>query len=741
MESSQSDNASSRLPFVYKAGETVGSDYILEDLLGRGGSGVVFKARHKHLNQHFAIKILTAELTEEKSWQRFQREVQTLVKLNHPNIVRVYNMGIDREKNPFCVMELLNGPTLAQVIKAEQFLFAGEAIEYILAVSKALEAAHKAKIIHRDIKPGNIVLMQVGDGENKTVKVKLVDFGLARLVDDNINLLKAAERSKQSLTEKGEVFGSPLYMSPEQCRGQDLDHRTDIYSLGCSFFEALTGQVPFHGKNVVQTFQMHESAPVPALAKVNKEGVFPEELEHVVRRMLEKEPDKRYQNMDSVIHDLERIQFGKPVKSTLQEVRDSAFRTSTDEDSSSIVTGSSGQTTSFSKKLVSKQGLVLMAALLIFTTALSLTTFNFILNPIKPTTQTLQMSQNSSKAATLSTKPEELARARRHADFANFKIDRLRKETGKYARIEFPPCFESCSVTDADGKFLNQLQNRKLNPFYVKLPITFEINALNVPPRCLEEFEAGEVDCVDLNFMNTREDWLEIGQVLRKWGHIGFIRISASVIPKAESDDHAQSYLNQIPDKPTMSVSITHCQIPHKEMEYFSLPTHVLFYKFTDNSQDIKSGSNRKEFDATTILRPVLVHKNIRSLRLGNLVWTQNDYDNILKLSDLETFELNGIGVTAEKILALKKLKRLSELHLRLDDTSAETLKAVAELRQLKRFYLTCPEEASAARKSIENYYAKAHVSFHTYFLSPAEKNPVQEIMKDTKDFRFLENN
>lgn len=717
-------------PFIYKAGETVGNDYILEELLGRGGSGVVFKARHKHLDQHFAIKLLTAELTEEKSWQRFQREVQTLVKLNHPNIVRVYNMGIDRDKTPFCVMELLNGPTLAQVIKAEQFLFAGEAIDYFLAVSKALEAAHKAKIIHRDIKPGNIVLMQVGEGENKSVRVKLVDFGLARLVDDNINLLKAAERSKQSLTEKGEVFGSPLYMSPEQCRGQDLDHRTDIYSLGCSFFEALTGQVPFHGKNVVHTFQMHESSAVPALAKVNKEGVFPEELEHAVRRMLEKDPDKRYQNMASVIHDLERIQVGKPVKSTLSEVRDSAFKNSNGSEENTTGSNSSGQTTSFSKKLVGKHGLLALTGMLVMTAGIALAVCYSIFNPPKA----------PKPAKNLEAVEKEIEKAPPHKDYVPFTITHYSGKDGKFLSMKFPPCFEGCAVTDAGGKYYHQLQNPGKEPFLFKAPITFLVHAVNVPLRCLENFAPRDVDCLDLNFLNKKEDWLELGQVLRQWGHIGFIRISKSVIPKAEGKDPPEGFLNQIPDKPTMSLSITHCQIPHKEMESFALPTHVLFYTFSDNSQDVKEGNTRKKFDAATILRPVLVQKNIYSLRLGHLEWSKDDFNDILKLSELGVLELRGLNLTAGKIMSLKKLTKLKELYLWQQDMTPEVLMAVGKLKQLKRFYLNYAEGDETAKAGIKKWFAKNHASFEIIFVPIEGPDPFHEIMKDTKDLKFLGN-
>lgn len=302
----------------YKPGITVGEDYILQEFLGKGGMGVVFRASHRFIKQDYAIKLLPVDSSTEDNWLRFQREAQALAKLNHPGIVRIFNMGIDRRQCPYYVMELLSGISLAEALKKRGPMPQSDALACFLKVASALEAAHKQHIIHRDVKPANIMLLapseQPGMQASQAAAVKLVDFGLARVLEGKMkeqSLILTKE--EQNLTRTGHVFGSPLYMSPEQCRGELLDIRSDIYSFGCSFFEALTGLVPFHGQTPLETFMMHESKTPPKLSEMSPLSTFSDDLENAVAKMLAKRKEKRYQNMDSLIHDLERISAGKPI--------------------------------------------------------------------------------------------------------------------------------------------------------------------------------------------------------------------------------------------------------------------------------------------------------------------------------------------------------------------------------------------------------------------------------------------
>jgi serine/threonine protein kinase len=224
--------------------------------------GVVYRVQHLILDRQFALKLLAPEQINNLSWRRFELEGRSLAKLNHANIVSIYNMGVDRGC-PYFVMDWLDGISLAERIDESGPLTERESLEIFLQVCSGLSCAHANGIIHRDIKPANIMLI----GKGKDTKVKIVDFGIARLQSQNAN-------SMQALTKNGEVFGSPLYMSPEQSRGEEIDERSDLYSVGCSLFETLTGKPPFRGASAIATLMMHQEAASPGLSSVSSANIF-----------------------------------------------------------------------------------------------------------------------------------------------------------------------------------------------------------------------------------------------------------------------------------------------------------------------------------------------------------------------------------------------------------------------------------------------------------------------------------
>ena len=227
-------------------------------------------------------------------------------------------MGIDKGC-PYFVMDLLTGMSLADRIKSSGPLSEKESLEIYLQVCAGLSCAHKSGIIHRDIKPANIMLIAAASG----VLVKIVDFGMARLQ-------VPSGSASQALTASGEIFGSPYYMSPEQTLGEEMDARSDIYSLGCSLFETLTGRVPFAGSTAIQTLMMHQEteAAVPSSLLTNSNitssnrtssnrtsGKLSPAIDAVVARCLKKEAKQRYQSADQLAIDLQRIIDGKPIGS------------------------------------------------------------------------------------------------------------------------------------------------------------------------------------------------------------------------------------------------------------------------------------------------------------------------------------------------------------------------------------------------------------------------------------------
>ncbi len=309
---------------VYSTGDIVDNSYRLISLLGTGGMGVVFHCQHLILGKEYALKLLAADKLSAESWKRFQSEAKALARLHHPGVVGIHNMGIDAQECPYYVMDLLEGESLSQIIKANHRLPQARALSIFIQLADALDSAHQQGIIHRDIKPSNVMVLAEKSGD----KVKLVDFGIARLSNRDVS----GAFNSQNKTAAGTVFGTPYYMSPEQSLGKPVDNRSDIYSLGCALFEALTGIPPFCGANAFETILMHQSNEAPSLNSVYPEGKFPNSLESAVAKMLNKNVDERYQSMKQVGHDLSRVAAGKSIGFKKIESRTEASRNFREEE-------------------------------------------------------------------------------------------------------------------------------------------------------------------------------------------------------------------------------------------------------------------------------------------------------------------------------------------------------------------------------------------------------------------------
>jgi serine/threonine protein kinase len=286
---------------ILPSGTIIGGTFRIISVIGLGGMGVVYLAEHAGLKRRCALKILASELVNEKDWLRFQGEAKTLAGLTHPTLVKVYDLGIHDNHVPFYAMDYLPGRTLETEIIENGPISLEFALKIFIELLDGLAYAHRHGIIHRDIKPGNIMLCR---NENGTTSAKILDFGIAKLGG-------AASREKQNLTSTGEIFGSPYYMSPEQCIGLDVDARSDIYSLGCTLFESLTGFVPFEAETPLDTVALHEEGAPPTLAEVDGSRKYPASMEMVVARCLSKRPEDRYQSAKEMAIDLIRVQEGK----------------------------------------------------------------------------------------------------------------------------------------------------------------------------------------------------------------------------------------------------------------------------------------------------------------------------------------------------------------------------------------------------------------------------------------------
>lgn len=279
-------------------GTIVDSKYKILKLLGAGGMGSVYLAKHLMLDKEVALKTFkSTNLTQEEKL-RFQREAQAIAKLSNANVIEVFDFGYINGEVPYYTMERLVGQSLREKLDDCRFLPAEEAVSIFIQVCQGLLAAHKKRIIHRDLKPDNIFLQSKPNLAN-TETVKIVDFGIASLA------LPAIETQK--LTTLGAVFGSPLYMSPEQSMGQPVTESSDIYSCGCTLFQALTGKPPYLGNNALTTLLLHQSAPIPSLRAAMNGRTCPKALEKLLEKMLAKSTDDRYASVEEVLQLLLRL--------------------------------------------------------------------------------------------------------------------------------------------------------------------------------------------------------------------------------------------------------------------------------------------------------------------------------------------------------------------------------------------------------------------------------------------------
>ncbi len=287
---------------ILPANSIIGGAFRVIGMIGEGGMGVVYLVEQLSLKKQLALKVLSPEFVNEQSWLRFQAEAKTLAALNHATLVKVYDLGIHDRALPFYSMDYLQGQNLEEILIADGPLPLNQALPIFVEVLSGLAYAHRNGIIHRDLKPSNIMLSTAGSAR----QIKILDFGISKLVLPGGSLA-------QSLTSTGEVFGSPYYMSPEQCVGDVVDARSDIYSIGCSLFEVLTGFVPFEGRSSVETVAMHQDRDAPRLSDVSSDNEFPPSVELVLSKCLAKLPQDRYQTAKELSLDLERILDGKDV--------------------------------------------------------------------------------------------------------------------------------------------------------------------------------------------------------------------------------------------------------------------------------------------------------------------------------------------------------------------------------------------------------------------------------------------
>ncbi len=288
MDQQEDTQAQSAITNDTIAGQTIAGKYRVGAKLGTGGMGSVYCATRLMIGDEVAIKILHSGQTDPRAGERFQREARAAARLKHPNVVAIHDFGTTEEGLQYLVMELVEGESLRRLIKQQRVIAPATAVEIIRQVCEALDDAHQHKVIHRDIKPDNIIVRSTTNGW----RVKVLDFGIAKLRDDIAG----------NLTQTGSIVGTPHYMSPEQCLGEELDSRSDIYSLGVVAYEMLTGLVPFNSPSSSAVVVQHVTQSPPPLRSINI-AISPA-IEFVVLNALEKQREARPQTGGSFANNL-----------------------------------------------------------------------------------------------------------------------------------------------------------------------------------------------------------------------------------------------------------------------------------------------------------------------------------------------------------------------------------------------------------------------------------------------------
>ncbi|MBS1957120.1 MAG: protein kinase [Cyanobacteria bacterium SZAS-4] len=281
---------------------------ILEEI-GKGGMGVVYKARQPALQKLYAIKMLHSVHNNE-TILRFEREAKAISKLDHVNLITSHDFGVSADGRPYMVMDFIEGTSLAEIISRDHKLPLRQTLEICIQIARGMAYAHAQGVLHRDLKPGNIMLITQPNGGTL---VKIIDFGIAKVIEEN---------APSNLTQTGDVFGSPYYMSPEQAVGRGIDERSDIYSLGCVMYEMLTGVLPFRGASAFETLYAHMNEKAPTLKLNALKEQFPVPVEKLVAKALAKERNDRWQSMTEFENELNSVfkVLDSPFKALLQNI-------------------------------------------------------------------------------------------------------------------------------------------------------------------------------------------------------------------------------------------------------------------------------------------------------------------------------------------------------------------------------------------------------------------------------------
>lgn len=659
---------------ILPPGTVIGEVYEIIELIGQGGMGVVYKVRHKSLNKVLAMKVLSSRHYSERSWKRFQAEAKSLAALNHPSLVAVYDLGVHNEKTPFYTMDYLEGRSLQQIIVEDGPLSVEEAIDVFVDVLDGLSYAHEQKIVHRDIKPANIFLRSTADGKRQ---VKILDFGIAKLSD-----LEAA--ASQSLTLAGDVFGSPYYMSPEQCLGEELDLRSDIYSLGCSLFEALTGEVPFEGKTVIATLMMHQNNKPPELSSFGKQ--FSPRLEGIISQCLEKNPEERPDSADALADELELV---------LDSANDKHYKRPGKK-------GKGGKAQAKQRKPWQKKSTTLLLAMSILLIGGTLS--YFYVNSANPTlTKTDKQSKSPDKNPWRYTYTPTHT-ASRWIEFPAPAMTDVQQSSGMNEwltrRNDSPPrrlsAYTPAFVDESNGIVINRedayckiCDPVETTDFATGVNVFLPSPNLCQNPELFSVMNKVKIDAVDFTLLPSRiktdasqdpkntyeRNFSAIVDQLKQYRHLTGLGLSGSMINDKDllalNKLSGLKYLDLTDSKVTESGILTLKQLPQL------------------NSLEISHLNN-----PSRLLKALADSQNLHRLVIGSCELSPDDIKTLSRCPNLEALALYDITISDEAMKILASMPHLKSLNIEYCDIELKDLLAFAKNDSLQRVVLQVPDGA-----------------------------------------------
>jgi serine/threonine protein kinase len=652
---------------------TVVDNYRILSSLGQGGMGKVYLCEHIVLQKKYALKILTVAGDSDVHWRRFQAEARAISKLNHINIVRVHNMGVYQEELPYYVMDVLNGETLKDKINREGPLSELQTIDIFLAVCAGLDYAHRSEIVHRDIKPSNIMI--VTDQREQTVK--LVDFGLVKTIGET-----------QGMTATGEILGSPFYMSPEQASGQRIGYGSDLYSVGISLFETLTGTVPFKGQNAMQTILMHAQKTAPTLQSAAPQLQFSEAMESCVAFLLQKSAADRYMTAAELKDDLIAIKrtrelsprspalktkssnylkpdssaplaqplFQKQEAKGEEEEKDDNY-----DDSSTYSLDTTDSTSTQRYKII---GLVALALVAIVS---SIAFVAAMINAPVPVGKSANSGEPVSQSSTVVTQSKNEAPGTAEMPFGERKT-----LATQVATAEVKPYFVRNEGANRLFRFpdhhnlgvFNLTHNNIIWPVapdsrgFIVVPEGTELvliasNDLHTDLKLLDGFNDGDLGGVNLS--NCVSHIKELLLKLARLKSISYIDLS-----KTDVTDSEISLLSNFPALTCLKVNVTN--LSPAAVTSFSGFEKIHLFEYKDCAR------------AAELVQRLKGHANIGQLAINNCKIENGVCQQLAALPKLNCLLASGCNLTASQIKELLKIKQLKALILRKQSIGLESI-------------------------------------------------------------------